>query len=36
MELEKIGLVGMDWIVPAHDRDKWRFLVYVVMNLWVP
>jgi hypothetical protein len=23
---------GIDWIVQAHDRDKWRALVNVVMN----
>ena len=26
----------MDWIDLAQDRDRWRGLVYVVINLWVP
>jgi hypothetical protein len=27
---------GMDWIDLAQDRDRWRALVNVVMNLPVP
>jgi hypothetical protein len=27
---------GMDWINLAQDRDQWRALVNMVMNLWVP
>jgi hypothetical protein len=27
---------GVDWIRLAQDRDKWRALVNVVMNLWIP
>jgi hypothetical protein len=27
---------GMDWIDLAQERDRWRLLVKVVMNLWVP
>ena len=27
---------GMDWIDLAQDRDRWRSLVKVVMNLRVP
>jgi len=27
---------GMDWIDVAEDRDRWRALVNVVMNLRVP
>jgi hypothetical protein len=27
---------GMDWIGLAQDRERWRVLVNVVMNLRVP
>jgi hypothetical protein len=36
MDLREIGWSGMDWIDLAHDRDQWRVLVNMVMNLWVP
>jgi hypothetical protein len=36
MDLGEIGLVGMDWICLALDRDKWRAPVNAVMNLQVP
>jgi hypothetical protein len=36
MVLVEIGWGGVDWIGLAQDRDKWRALVNVVMNLRVP
>jgi hypothetical protein len=32
---ERLG-GGVDWIDLAQDRDRWRALVYTVMNLRVP
>jgi transposase len=34
--LRDIGWVGMDWIDLVQDRDQWRALVNMVMNLRVP
>jgi hypothetical protein len=36
MDLREVGWGGADWIDLAHDRDRWRALVYTVMNLQVP
>jgi len=36
MDLLAVGYGGMDWIDLAEDRDRWRALVNVVMNLQVP
>jgi hypothetical protein len=36
MNLRENGWGGMDWIDLAQDRDKWRALVNMVMNLRVP
>ena len=36
MNLQEVGSGGMDWIELAEDWDRWRALVNVVMNLWVP
>jgi hypothetical protein len=34
--LQEVAWWGMDWIDMAQDRDRWRALVKVVMNLRVP
>ena len=34
--LQEVGCMYMDWIGLAQDRDRWRTLVSVVMNLRVP
>jgi hypothetical protein len=36
MDPREIGWSGMDWINLAQDRDEWRALVNMVMNLRVP
>jgi hypothetical protein len=36
MDLRDIGWDGVDWIYMAQDRDQWRALVNMVMNLRVP
>jgi hypothetical protein len=36
MDLFETGWGGLDWIGVAQDRDKWRTIVNVVMNLRVP
>jgi hypothetical protein len=32
MDLAEIGLVSVDWIGMAQDRDNWRGFVNAVMN----
>jgi hypothetical protein len=34
--LRKIRWGGADWIELALDRNHWRALVNMVMNVWVP
>ena len=36
MDLQEVGGGDMEWIDLAQDRDRWRALVNVVMNLWFP
>jgi hypothetical protein len=34
MDLQEVGV--MDWIELAEDRDSWRALENVILNVWVP
>ena len=36
MDLQEVGGCCEDWIELAQDRDRWRALVSMVMNLRVP
>jgi hypothetical protein len=36
IDLGEIGWGGMDWINVAQDRDQWRAMVNIVMNLRIP
>jgi hypothetical protein len=36
MDLREIGFGDVDWIHLAQDREKWRALENMVMNLRVP
>jgi hypothetical protein len=36
VDLREIGWDGVDWIDLAQDKDQWRALMNMVMNLRVP
>jgi hypothetical protein len=36
MDLREIGWDDRDWIELAQEKDQWRALVNLVMNLRVP
>jgi hypothetical protein len=33
MDHSEVGWCGMDWIDLAEDRDQWRALVNILMNV---
>jgi hypothetical protein len=35
MDLRQLKWGGMDWVDLFQDRDQWRTLVNMVINLWV-
>jgi 3-oxoacyl-ACP reductase-like protein len=35
IDLQEVGCVDMDWFGLAQDKDRWRAIVNVVMNIWV-
>jgi hypothetical protein len=35
MDFQEVGCGGVEWIGLAHNRDRWRAVVNVVMDLRV-
>jgi hypothetical protein len=36
MNLSTIWMNGVDWIHVAQERDRWRAVVNMTINRWVP
>ena len=36
MDIKGIGINTRNWVDSAQNRDYWRALVNVTLNLWVP
>ena len=36
MDLKEIVINTRNWVDSAQDRDYWRALVNVALNLWIP
>jgi hypothetical protein len=36
VDLGEVGWGDVDWIGLAKDRNRWRVLVNLVLNLWIP
>jgi hypothetical protein len=36
MDIREMGWEGVDWMHEAEDKNHWRALVNMVMNLGVP
>jgi hypothetical protein len=36
MDLGEVGRGDVDWIGLVQDKNRWKALVNLVLNLWVP